>query len=875
MREGIESVAQFMALQPGTRLGSFEVLGPLGAGGMGEVYRARDTRLGRDVAIKVLPESFARDPARAARFEREARLLAAINHPAIGAIYGAEEFDSLRCIIMELVPGQTLAERILRGPIPLEEACDLSRQIAEALEAAHEKGVIHRDLKPANIKITPEGRVKVLDLGLAKATEMPSSGEGLSDTPTVTLEQTREGTILGTVEFMSPEQARGKPVDKRTDIWAFGCILYEMLSGRRAFTGETVTDVLAAVVSAEPDWSRLPAATPARVRELLARCLQKDANRRLRDIGDARAEIDLVREGSAPAKPPGAAPEGRWPAAAAFAVFAAAAALAIWLALRSHPAAAPELPEHKQLAVLPFRNLTGDESAVLMGVGLVETVSARLSGLPGLQVVTPTTVVAAADQSTEVLRVARKVGANLVVLGTFQRERDTVRITYRVVNVRDGVQIAAGKLDGSASDLFTLQDRLADVVAKDLRLPGSRYHATAFPGLDADQQARYLQAIGLLQRYDRRDSVERALKLLSGLADERPNSAVVLAAQGRANLAMMVFTKERSWGERALLAADAARALDPDLPDVDVTLGQTLLASGRTKESVAAFRRALAANPDDFEALLGLGRAQEKAGEERDAEASIRRAIELQPMSFAAYNHLGAFYYHRGRYRDAAGMFDRAAKMAPDSYSALSNLGGASTMACDFAAANDAFRKALALQPTNPAAASNLGLTQLWTGHFAESTTVLEKAVQLAPDDFRVWGNLGDAYRGQGRADKAEGAYTRALTLAREYLRLNPQDTQAHQILASGLAKTGHAAEAQEPMRQALSLDPKDPDVLANAAIIAALAGRRAEAIEWLRKAVDAGYCRAIVLRQPEFSRLANEPGFRSIVSEPHAKAGS
>ncbi len=351
-----------MALQPGTRLGSFEVLGPLGAGGMGEVYRARDTRLGRDVAIKVLPESFARDPARAARFEREARLLAAINHPAIGAIYGAEEFDSLRCIIMELVPGETLAERIDRGPIPLEEACDLARQIAEALEAAHERGVIHRDLKPSNIKVTPEGRVKVLDLGLAKAMEMPSSDLEMSDTPTVTLEQTREGTILGTVEFMSPEQARGKQVDKRTDIWAFGCILYEMLSRRRAFTGETVADVLAAIISKEPDWSRLPAATPPRLRELLARCLQKDVNKRLRDIGDARIEIDLAQEGSRPARlRPGHRADAGWLAAESSSSGLIAAA-AIWLRLRSAPAAPPSPPERKQLAVLPFSNLTGDEN---------------------------------------------------------------------------------------------------------------------------------------------------------------------------------------------------------------------------------------------------------------------------------------------------------------------------------------------------------------------------------------------------------------------------------------------------------------------------------------------------------------------------------
>jgi eukaryotic-like serine/threonine-protein kinase len=873
--QGIQSVKQFMALQPGTRLGSFEVLGPLGAGGMGEVYRARDTRLGRDVAIKVLPESFARDPARAARFEREARLLAAINHPAIGAIYGAEEFDSLRCIIMELVPGETLAEKIARGPIPLEETCDLARQIAEALEAAHERGVIHRDLKPSNIKVTPEGKVKVLDLGLAKATEMPSSDAGMSDTPTVSLEQTREGTILGTVEFMSPEQARGKQVDKRTDIWAFGCILYEMLSRQRAFTGETITDVLAAIVSKEPDWSRLPPATPQRLRELLSHCLQKNANKRLRDIGDARIEIDLIREGSEPATPAGTAPGKRWPAAAAVPVIlAAVVAAALWFGLRSRPTAAPGLPEHKQLAVLPFRDLTGDENGILMGVGLVETVSARLSGLPGLQVVTPTTVVAAADQSSEVLRVARRVGANLVVLGTFQRQGDRVRITYRVVNVGGAVQVAAGKVDGSASDLFTLQDTLADVVAKDLHLPGTARHSTVPSGLDAGQQAQYLQAVGLIQRYDRRDSVEKALKLLGALADERPNSAPVQAALGRASLAMFEFTKDRTWADRAIAAADAARSLDPALPEVDVTLGETLLATGRSKEAAKAFRSALAADRDDFQALLGLGRALEKNGEDGEAEASLRRAIDLQPSSFAAYNRLGAFYYRRGRYGAAAEMFRKAARTTPDSYSALNNLGGASTMACDFEAAKDAYRKALALQPRNPAAASNLGLNELWTGHFAEATKALEMAVQLSPDDFRVWANLGDAYRGEGRSEKAAEAYTRALKLAREYVHLNPQDTQAHQIVATGLAKTGHAAEAQESMRQALALDPKDPDVLANAASIAALAGRNSEAIEWLRKAVAAGYCRAIVLRQPEFSRLLNEPDFRSIIAEPRQKAG-
>jgi serine/threonine-protein kinase len=864
-----------MALKSGARLGSFEVLGPLGAGGMGEVYQARDTRLGRDVAIKVLPEGFAQDPARAARFDREARLLAAINHPAIAAIYGAEEFDSVRCIIMELIPGDTLDERMARGPLPLEEACALAGQIADALEAAHEKGVIHRDLKPSNIKVTPDGKVKVLDLGLAKAMEPPPADD-LSHSPTLPLGDTRPGVILGTVEFMSPEQARGKAVDKRTDIWAFGCIFFEMLSGRRAFTGETATDVLSAILTKDPDWKALPAATPPRLRELLASCLQKDMARRLRDMGDARMEIERVREGPE-APSPVRASGRRWLAAGVLLAGLLAAAL-IGLRLRSSPAApaAPaNLPDRKQLAVLPFRNLTGDESARLMGVGLVETVSVRLSGLPGLQVVTPSAVVSAVDRHQEDLSAARALGANLVVLGTFQRQGERVRITYRVVDVRSGTQIAANALDGSASDLFSLQDTLADIVAKDLHFPGTRHRQTRSPGLDANQQARCLQAVGLLQRYDRRDAVEQALKILQGLAAERPDAAPVQAALGRANLALFAFTKDRTLADRAIASADAARSLDPALPEVDVTVGATLFTTGRAKEAVEAFGRALAANPEDFEALLGLGRALEKTGDDAAAEASLKRAIDLQPSSFAAYNHLGALYYHQGRYRDAAQMFRKASQMAPDSYRAFNNLGGASTMACDFAAANEAYRKALAMQPNNAGANSNLGLNLLCTGHYTEATALLEAAVKLAPDDFRVWENLGDAYAGQGRTDKATEAYSRSLTLARNYLRLNPKDTQAHQAVATGFAKTGNTVDAQEPMRQALILDPKNPDVLANAATIAALAGRQAEAIDWLRKAVDAGFCRDIVLRQPEFSRLQNEPAFRSIITAPRKAAGS
>jgi serine/threonine protein kinase len=280
----------------GRQLGYYEVLSWLGAGAMGEVYRARDRKLGRDVALKILPPDVAGDSDRLARFEREARVLASLNHPRIAAIYGFEEADGVRAIVLELVEGPTLSDRLSRGAVPVDEAIAIARQLADALEAAHEKAIVHRDLKPANIKLTPDGAVKVLDFGIAKAID-PSLGSDASKSPTAVTAGTGAGVILGTAGYMSPEQARGQAVDKRTDIWAFGCVLYEMLTGQRAFPGETMSDVVAEILHHEPDWSLLPARAAPGIQRLLRRCLEKDAKRRLRDIGDARTELDEATAG--------------------------------------------------------------------------------------------------------------------------------------------------------------------------------------------------------------------------------------------------------------------------------------------------------------------------------------------------------------------------------------------------------------------------------------------------------------------------------------------------------------------------------------------------------------------------------------------------
>jgi eukaryotic-like serine/threonine-protein kinase len=286
-------------IAPGTRIGVYEVAAPIGMGGMGVVYRARDTNLGRDVAIKVLPDAFVSHPERTARFKREATTLAALNHPNIASIYGLEESDGVLALVLELVEGPTLAEQLASGALAINHALPIAKQIADALEAAHERGIIHRDLKPANIVLTANGAAKVLDFGLAKVLSdsiAPSPSE-LTHSPTM-LGPTGDGVLLGTAPYMSPEQARGKAVDRRTDVWAFGCVLFEMLTGARAFPGETSSDAIAAVLEREPDWTKLPPSTPPAVRRLLRRCLEKDSKRRLRDIGDARLELD---DESAPA----------------------------------------------------------------------------------------------------------------------------------------------------------------------------------------------------------------------------------------------------------------------------------------------------------------------------------------------------------------------------------------------------------------------------------------------------------------------------------------------------------------------------------------------------------------------------------------------
>ena len=383
-----------MTLLSGTRIGNYEVVTPQGAGGMGEVYRARDTRLDRTVAIKSLPRVFATDPERLARFEREAKLLASLNHPNIAAIYGLEDVEGSPYLVLEFVEGETLAQRLSRGALSARETLEVGGQIASAIEAAHARGIVHRDLKPQNVMLSSSGNVKVLDFGLAKGggAEAGSTSD-LNSSPTMALSATGQGIILGTAPYMSPEQARGKVVDKRSDIWAFGCLLFECLTGHPAFQGETVSDVIARVLEREPNWDALPASAPTRLRDLMQRCLTKDVAERPRDIGDLRRELGAIAQ---QLSTPG-----------------------------SRSGAAADLPS---LAVLYFDNLSNDPESEYFCAGITEDILTDLSKIKGLRVASRNAVGRYRGAPADLPKVASDLGVKSVLEGSVRRAGDRERI---------------------------------------------------------------------------------------------------------------------------------------------------------------------------------------------------------------------------------------------------------------------------------------------------------------------------------------------------------------------------------------------------------------------------------------------------------------
>jgi serine/threonine-protein kinase len=675
---------------------------------------------------------------------------------------------------------------------------------------------------------------------------------------------------------MSPEQARGKEVDKRTDIWAFGCILFEMLSGRRAFTGETISDALAAILTKEPEWTALPTETPARIRDLLGRCLQKDASKRLRDIGDARMEIERTLEGDRgqsreTSQPPHAFGWRR--GAVAGLVLLILAGAASWLVKQQKSGIATETSP-KSLVVLPVKILSDAPNGQLVGDGLADMLSARLYQVPGIQVVTPTAAVAASDKNKDPFGAARSVGGDLVFNSSLMQSGDRLRIIYSIWNVETRAQVDGDTVDGSASDIFGVQDKLVDRVAAGLKLPKPSRKTPTPSGLEtASEQERYLQALGALQRYDQPASIDRALRILEALSRERPASPLVQAAYGRAALAKFNETRDSRWTDRASDAVARAQELAGGTTEVEVTVGELKLQTGQPQQAASAFEQALAAQPNSFDALLGLARAYDESGEFSRSEATYRRAIGLQPSYFGGYSKLGGFYFNHGRFREAADSFRRVTELTPDNAKAFSNLGGALLQFGRFDQALEAFRKSVALVPTD-LAWSNIGTLEFYNGHYAAAAEAYEKALALQPNHYENWANLGDARRMlPGQEGGAAEAYERSIALSLKELETNPENAHVHSYFGLTLAKTGKIAEARQQTARSLKLVPRNPEFLYNAAVVAIRAQQRTEALANLREAIQAGYNPELIRRDPEFAGLRNERDFQQAIVTPRGSS--
>jgi len=859
-----------MPLAPAMKVGPYEILGPLGAGGMGEVWRARDTRLGREVALKVLPAAFAKDRERMVRFQREAQLLAAFNHQNIAAIYSFENVEGIQLLVMEMVPGETVKQLLAAGPLSVSRALAIARQTAEALDAAHGKGILHRDLKPANVKVTPDGKVKLLDFGLAKAFGPGPKASDISESPTLDTGATLQGMVLGTAPYMSPEQARGRTLDWRSDVWSFGCLLFEMLSGKRAFGGASLSDILVAILEHEPDWTVLPKETPPRILALLEECLKKDPDTRVPDMAHVRQQLDAAIEGKSLYVPPGtSAVSARirraphvW--ATAGALLAVAVAALLYVSLRGKDTTA--LPASKLLAILPATDLTARADGRQLCDGVSFSLGVKLQSVPGVAIMRPSTP--AMLKETDPSKWARDTGANLLVQPAVRQMGDQRQLSFSVFLAGSPVQIAAGDATGPAAEHFRLEDELTQKLVAALRIhlaSGSPVRTPVPASVPAGApQTDYVVALGYLERYDDKDSVQKAIDLLQRIPGA-DSSALIQAALGRAYLALYNLTKDVAFAGLAQQAAQRASALNPEIPEAQVTLGEILTATGRSGEAIAVLQKALDRDPSSVPAILALASALQKRQDIAGAERALLRLVELRPTSWAGFNRLGNLYFRTNRYEKAVEAYRRAIALNPGAALTYFNLGGALLRLGRFEEARTALDDSIRVRPV-PQAYSNLGVAHYLVGRFPEAAASFQRAVDLAPKNYRWHVYLGDALSQiPEKAERARASYEAALPLVTAELTVNPADALSVVFLGRCLARTGEPERAWSEIRRGVTLAPDDGNVLEAAAAAAMVLGKKAEALGWLQKAVAGGYGLVEVQRDPDFAVLRGEPEFAKL----------
>ena len=875
--QGEELVGTFLAER-------YEILELLGRGGMGAVYKARDTELERLVALKLIRTDLASNPEILRRFKQELILAREVTHRNVIRIFDLGQAKGFKFITMEFVEGRDLRAVLReRGKLPPDETVRIIAQVCRALESAHAAGVVHRDLKPQNIMLDAKDRVYVMDFGIAHSLETPG--------------MTQTGALMGTPEYMSPEQAKGIKVDARSDLFALGIIFYEMLTGISPYKADTaLATLLKRTQERPPPPAEVDPTIPKAISGVVMKCLEIDRDHRfstareiLEDLGH---EMPTSVRTVAPTLPPtAAAPKPAevslfqryriWIVTAGVAMlmvlfFAIPKTRHFILPSRSGgtgvagtTAGLPSLSEAKFVAVLPFRVL-GDATALgYVADGLGEALSAKLFQLKDVRIAS-STAAAKTDPKTPLAQVAKELGVNLIVHGTVQGSGDNLRVTINLDNVAENRLVWSQEFAGVTGDLLTIEDQIYARLVEALALKPSNEElarTTSHPTENVEAYDLYLKGRRAMRGQQDVNNINKAIGFYEEALKKDASFALAYAGIADATLVMYYQKKDSFWTQKALGAAQQAQRLNDNLPEVHFSLGNVYAASGKRAEAISQLKRALELAPNSDDGYRAIGKAYLALGQKGLALQAYRKAVEINPYYWVNYNSIGTAYSELGQYEEALGVFRKMIELEPDNSFGYLNVGAVYFQQGKYDECIPFFQKALQLQPQYMTY-SNLGTAYFYLKRYTDSVPMFERAVELNPNDGLFMGNLADAYRWSGQQDRARATYDRAIALAFKELQVNPRDANVMDQLSLYYAKKGNPTQGLDFIHRARSIKPLDINILYDEAVVCALTGRTTEALNALREALQKGYSLQEAKNDPELANLQSRPEFAKLVAD-------
>ena len=897
------SSAMFFA--PGTLLGArYQVMRILGQGGMGAVYQARDQELDRVIALKVIRPELASNPSILARFKQELILSRNVTHKNVIRIFDLGEAEGTKFITMEYVEGEDLRGILRRkGKFHSKEAVAVMQQICRALEAAHAEGVIHRDLKPQNVMQDPQGRVVVMDFGLARSLE----SDGMTQT----------GALVGTLEYMSPEQALGATLDRRSDLFAVGLIFYELLTGKSPYKADTaIASLMKRTHERAIPASDVDASVPVSLSAIVSRCLERDPKDRFPSASELLKELEVwsndpnlavsshvgIASGT-PSAPAAVSPSqasgprsvqislnlpgqrGWMWAAVVLGAVVLFFAIPVTRHLVFRPSAEsgtsteavegiPPLSQGKYIAVLPLKVVGDDKSLGYVADGLVDALSAKMFQLQSVHVASSSAVEKATGSDQPVAKIARELGVNLILQGTVVGSPDKLRITLNLEDVAGNRRLWTQEFSGVTQDLLTLEDQIYSGLVQALELrPSSEEMAKSgvHPTENVNAYDLYLKGRDALRGTQGTRDIESAAHFFESALQGDSRFALAYTGLADADLRLYKATKDPLNAEKAVAAAQQAASLNPTLPEVHLALGSVYSATGKNAEAVGELKKALALAPNSDEAYRRLGDAYRANGVKPEALSAYRSAVSANPYYWSNHNTLGGAYFEFGDNEKALQEFQKVSELAPENPVGYQNTGAVYFRLGKWDDSITAYHKSLDIQP-DPIAYSNIGTAYFFLKRYDDSIKMFEKAVQLSPQDEELIGNLADAYRAAGRKDQAVSTYDKAIQLVFRQLQVNPKSASTTGDLALYYAKKGDAGPALEYIRQARSLDREDLQLLYSQAQIYALTNHQQDAITTLRQAFQKGYSPAEAMSDPELGSLKSLPEFTKLVAEYSSK---